>query len=137
MPLFILKLRQAQQSKFAYTSPLSQATIKNIMSDKDRIELNEEELRQKINLETGQLTWTELQKYYAKGNVIIVNPGLDLIDAAAKFAEDDKAVVQNWIQSEKIKRALDEDAIQWNERKSSFWTVVVAPWVLVQEIIKH
>lgn len=107
------------------------------MSDNERIELNEEELRQKINLETGQLTWAELQKYYAKGNVIIVNPELDLIDAAAKFAEDDKAVVQDWIQSETIKRALDEDAIQWNERDSSFWTVVVAPWILVQEIIKH
>ena len=107
------------------------------MSDKDRIELNEEELRQKINLETGQLTWTELQKYYAKGNVIIVNLELDLIDAAAKFAEDDKAVVLDWIQSETIKRALDEDAIQWNERDSCFWTVVVAPWILVQEITKH
>lgn len=107
------------------------------MSDDERIELNEKELRQKINLETGQLSWTELQKYFAKGNVIVVNPELDLIDAAAKFAEDDKEVVGQWIQSEKIKRALDDDAIQWDKRNSNFWTVVVAPWILVQEIVKH
>jgi hypothetical protein len=107
------------------------------MSDNDRIDLNAEELRQKINLETGQLSWPELQKYFAKGNVIIVSPELDLIDAAARFAEDDKEAVASWINSETIKRALDDDARGWNERNSSFWTVVVAPWILVQEITKH
>ena len=107
------------------------------MSDDNRIELNAEELRQKINLETGQLSWPELQKYFAKGNVIIVDPQLDLIDVAAHFAEDDSEVVGDWISSEKIKRALDDDARGWNDRNSSFWTVVVAPWILVQEIVKH
>lgn len=107
------------------------------MSDNERIELNEEELRQKINLETGQLSWQELQKHFAKGNVIIVKPELDLIDVAARFAEDDKAAVAQWIKAEDIKRALDDDARQWNERNSDFWTVVVAPWILVQEIVKH
>ena len=107
------------------------------MSDNNRIELNDEELRQKINLETGQLSWTELQKHFAKGNVIVVKPALDLIDVAARFAEDDKDAVAQWIQSEDIKRALDDDARQWNERNSDFWTVVVAPWILVQEIVKH
>jgi len=107
------------------------------MSDNERIELNAEELRQKINLETGQLSWQELQKYFAKGNVIIVTPELNLIDVAAQFAEDDKDAVAEWINSEKIKRALDDDARQWNVRNSRFWTVVVAPWILVQEIVKH
>ena len=107
------------------------------MSDNDRIDLNAEELRQKINLETGQLSWPELQKYFAKGNIIIVSPELDLIDAAARFTEDDKEAVASWINSETIKRALDDDARGWNERNSSFWTVVVAPWILVQEIVKH
>jgi hypothetical protein len=107
------------------------------MSDNDRIELNTEELRQKINLETGQISWSELQKYFAKGNVIVVSPELDLIDVAARFAEDDKQTVGTWIASEMIKRALDDDAREWQERQSHFWSVVVAPWILVQEITKH
>ncbi len=107
------------------------------MSDNNRIELNAEALRQKINLETGQLSWPELQKYFAQGNVIVVSPELDLIDTAARFAEDDKEAVARWINSEMVKRALDDDARGWNERNSSFWTVVVAPWILVQEIVKH
>lgn len=107
------------------------------MSDNERIELNDEELRQKINLETGQLSWTELQKYFAKGNVIVVQPDLDLIDVAARFAADDKDSVAQWIENEAIKRALDDDARQWQARNSDFWTVVVAPWILVQEIVKH
>ena len=76
-------------------------------------------------------------KYFAQGNVIIVSLELDLINVAAKFAEDDKALVGEWINSEQIKRALDNDARQWHERNSDFWTVVVAPWILVQEIAKH
>lgn len=107
------------------------------MTDKERIELNAEELRQKINLETGQISWSELQKYFAKGNVIVVSPELDLIDVAARFAEDNKDAVGAWIESEMIKRALDDDARQWQERQSDFWSVVVAPWILVQEIVKH
>ncbi|MFO7604501.1 MAG: DUF2288 domain-containing protein [Gammaproteobacteria bacterium] len=107
------------------------------MSDPKYIELDQTELRQKINLETGQLSWPELQRYFAKGNVIIVAPELDLIDVAARFAEDDKTAVATWIEAEKIKRALDDDARQWEARSSHFWTVVVAPWILVQEIVSH
>ena len=33
-----------------------------------------------------------------------------------------------------LHRAMDEDAIRWETEKSEFWAVVVAPWVLVQEI---
>ena len=36
------------------------------MSDENRIEFNEEELRQKINLETGQLGWDELADQLAE-----------------------------------------------------------------------
>ena len=102
------------------------------MSD-ERIELNSEELRQKINLETGSIEWSELVKHFAKGMVVVIGTDLDLIKVAECFAADDQAQVAQWIEEEKISRAQDDDARRWNEHNTEFWSVVVAPWVLVQE----
>jgi len=102
------------------------------MSD-ERIELNSEELRQKINLETGTIEWSELVKHFAKGMVVVIGTDLDLIEVAERFAADDQVQVAKWIEQTKIARAMDDDARRWNEHNTTFWSVVVAPWVLVQE----
>jgi len=33
-----------------------------------------------------------------------------------------------------IGRATTEQALDWQQRQVSFWAVVTAPWVLVQEV---
>lgn len=103
------------------------------MSDNSRLEFNEEELRQKINLETGRIGWQELARYFAKGYVVVVDPSLDLVDVAVKFCADNKAQFESWTHDGLIHRAQDDDARRWNENNSVFWSCVVAPWVLVQE----
>ena len=52
------------------------------------------------------------------------------------MAEDTDSIHkhQKWIETGKIQPATDENARVWNENKAEFWSVVVAPWVLVQEI---
>ena len=106
------------------------------MSD-ERIELNSEELRQKINLETGSIAWSELVRHFAKGSVVLIGSELDLIEVAERFAADDQSQVAEWIEENKISRAMDDDAPRWNEHSTEFWSVVVAPWVLVQEKSTH
>jgi len=106
------------------------------MSD-ERIEFNSEELRQKINLETGTLEWGELVRHFAKGMVVIVKPELDLVEVAERLAADDTNQFNAWIEQGKIARALDDDARRWNKTKPLFWSVVVAPWILVQEKTEH
>ena len=107
------------------------------MTDETHIEFNEKELRQKINLETGQLEWAELARHFAKGMVVVIDPSLDLIDVAVKFCADDKAQFEQWTNDGLVRRALDDDARRWNEEASVFWSTVVAPWLLVQEIAKE
>ena len=96
--------------------------------------MNDIEIRDRINLETGRLYWPELQKQFASGAVISVAPELDLVDVAVKFAEDDRDSVHTLITAGKVSRATDEDGRRWNEVNQTFWAVVVAPWVLVQEM---
>lgn len=106
------------------------------MSD-EPVELNAAELRQKLNLETGQLPWSELQRHFARGMVVVVGPKLDLIEVAAAFAEDNRQQIEQWLQQEQLARAHDEHAMKWIEQEPEFWSVVVAPWVIVQEIRPH
>ena len=95
---------------------------------------NLDELGARLNAETGRLAWVELQRHFAHGVVIRVAVGLDLVDVAARFAMDDRAAVQDWLATGQVGRATDADALGWQARQANFWAVVVAPWVLVQEI---
>lgn len=97
-------------------------------------ELNVEPLHEKLNLETGRLVWAELQPHFARGAVISLDPALDLVDVAMKFAQDDKNSVAAWLSQGVVRRATDVDARHWDASQPQFWAVVVAPWVLVQEI---
>ena len=91
-------------------------------------------LRAQLNGETGKLSWQELERHFARGVVIRVERGLDLVEVAASFAQDDQATVARWMQEGIICRAATEHALDWNQRQPDFWAVVIAPWVLVQEI---
>ncbi|MBS0311387.1 MAG: DUF2288 domain-containing protein [Proteobacteria bacterium] len=94
-------------------------------------------LRAKLNLETAQLTWPELERHFARGDVIKVATGMDLVDTALHVAENNAATVQAWLADGRIARAELSDAEDWHARQPMFWAVVVAPWVLVQEVVKE
>ncbi|CAI8801604.1 DUF2288 domain-containing protein [Methylocaldum szegediense] len=91
------------------------------------------ELRRKLAEETGQITWQELERHFARGALIVIGPELNLVETAARIAEDDAVSVQGWIQRGQVVRATDEHARRWVHSRSRLWAVVVAPWVLVQE----
>lgn len=93
------------------------------------------DLRTRLNAETGKLVWPELERHFARGVVIRVDPSLDLIDVAVAVAEDDKVKVEAWMNAGMVSHPSLEDAREWVERQPDFWAVVVAPWVLVQEAV--
>lgn len=93
----------------------------------------EEILRDKLNAETGKLSWEELQRHFARGVVVVVGGELDLIDVAVKMALDDSAAFEAWLCAGTVQRAGAEHAERWRRDAPQMWAVVVAPWVLVQE----
>ena len=92
------------------------------------------ELLQKLNLETGKISWPELQRYFARGVLVIVSDGADLVATAKAVSEDDKNYIEELTKNGTLIRAHDEHARRWQQTDPVFWAVVVAPWVLVQEI---
>lgn len=97
------------------------------------VRVEHSELKAKLNTETARIRWSELERHFAHGALITIEPGLDLIDAAAAMAQDDKAAVQAWLSSGQLHRTAAEEALRWSGDDAELWCVVVAPWVLVQE----
>ena len=93
-----------------------------------------EALCAKLNNETGRVTWRELEGHFARGAVVKVARELDLIDIAACIAGDEADRFSALLESGQVNPATPVDAEDWGRRDASFWGVVVAPWVLVQEI---
>ncbi|CAL63472.1 Conserved hypothetical protein [Herminiimonas arsenicoxydans] len=90
-------------------------------------------LHAKLNMETSQIAWAELLRYFAGGLVVVVADDMDLVEVAARFTIDDKVLVEQWLNAGKIAKATDAQASQWLEADAMLWTVVARPWVLVQE----
>lgn len=87
-----------------------------------------------LHEESGELAWRELLPHFARGAVVRVAPGLDLIAVAEAFREDDSARVGSWMRSGAVARASDDDARRWTRVEPVFRAIVVAPWVLAQEL---
>jgi len=92
----------------------------------------EEDVRIKLNKETGKIGWLELEKHFASGNVVTVSPELDLIEVAYQVSQDNKAAVEGWVTAQQLGAATDEQAAEWHASYSELWAVVVAPLVLLQ-----
>ncbi len=88
----------------------------------------------KLNLETAQVAWTELQKFFARGSVIWVDESLDMIDVAHCMAQDDSGAIKNWMDKKLVAPVQDEQAKCWLSNDAWLWSVVVRPLILVQQI---
>ncbi len=91
-----------------------------------------EALRARLAAETARAAWSELERHFARGRLVTVAPGEDLVEIAARFAEDDRDSVAEWLNSGTLVRTTDSQAGHWAETDALVWTVVVPPWILVQ-----
>lgn len=98
--------------------------------------MTDDELRANFHAETSKLPWVDLEKHFARGVVFKVANGVDMIDVAIVMCRDDKDTLEQWIKEKKVSGADIEDAKKWHESSASLWTLVVVPWILVQEVTK-
>ena len=90
-------------------------------------------LHAKLNLETAEIAWIELQRFFAQGVLYAVDAGIDLIDVAYAISVDDAARVKAWMDSGVFVAVTDAQATDWHQRNAVLWSVVVKPWILVQD----
>ncbi|MBL4583744.1 MAG: DUF2288 domain-containing protein [Pseudomonadales bacterium] len=90
-------------------------------------------LRAKLNAETAEISWMELQRPHAAGNVIQVSATLDLVEVGAHFVTDNSAKIQTWTTAGDIQPVTDTQAAAWVVVNQTLWALVISPWVLVQD----
>ena len=83
--------------------------------------------------ETASISWKELEPFFAKGALLWVDAGLDLIEAAEGMAEDNRDKVAAWLAAGSLGEVSATRALDLVERDPSLWAVVVSPWILIQE----
>ena len=83
--------------------------------------------------ETAAITWAELEPFFARGVLLWVDGGQDLVAVAEAMASDDRRRVQAWMEQGFLQKLDDARAQDWQSRDPQLWAVVVAPWILIQD----
>ena len=97
-------------------------------------DIENDAIKQQIAGETSKIAWHELQYFFASGMAVYVSDELDLVEVASCFADDNKAMVEKWMQNNLVMPVPDEQAKSWYDNEAMVWAVVVKPWVLVQQV---
>ncbi|GAB1259978.1 DUF2288 domain-containing protein [Aurantivibrio plasticivorans] len=92
------------------------------------------ELFEKLNRETAKIDWKGLEPHYAMGSLVVVSPGTDLVQVAIHFAKDNAKEIQALLESGQLERVQEGQAEEYGRAEATFWAVVVAPWVLIQDV---
>jgi hypothetical protein len=90
-------------------------------------------LRTELNSQTSLIAWPELLRFFATGTVVRVADSLDLVDVALQMVRDNKDAIAQWMQDDKVGPVSDAQASDWLEQNVALWSVVVKPWILVQQ----
>ena len=88
---------------------------------------------EKLHSETALMHWSDLQRFFAQGKVLHVENSLDLVQVAIWLAEDSVGELAPFIESNSIASPSNDQARSWYNNNVELWTVVVAPYVLVQQ----
>ena len=81
------------------------------------------------------MDWETLIPHAKRDAVIVVDGALDLVEVGVAIAEDNAAVVQNWLSELLLHKPSLEELNDWNaEPEKQFNTLIVQPFVLVTAI---
>ena len=99
----------------------------------DNTEFEQLSTKERLLSETARIAWKELQRFFAQGVVLNVDPELDLVEVACYVAEDDAQKLSELVKDELVVHPSNVQARNWYQQDAQLWSVVVAPYVLVQE----
>ena len=95
--------------------------------------MDKEEIKVKLLAETAKIGWQELEKFFARGVLLKVSKEHDLVEVAAQMACDESDAVASLMQTNGLVEVDVDQAKIWSKQNAALWTVVVSPWVIVQQ----
>lgn len=89
---------------------------------------------QELEGECAPVFYKEIEKFFAKGMLVLVAKDLDIINVALSIQKDETKQMQKWIDGKQVIRVHDDHAIKWSQSNEPLMAITAVPWVLVQEI---
>ncbi len=99
-------------------------------SSKDQ---NSQALRTELTEMMGPVQWELLKPHVKRDAVVVVNPHLDLADVGVAIATDNTQAVERWITEQLIMKPNAKQLMQWEAGNTRFQSLIVQPYVLVQD----
>ena len=94
-----------------------------------------QDLRAELAENLDEAEWEWLVPHVMRDAVVVVAHQLDLVDVGEAIASDNVTLVQRWISEELISKPSTTQLSDWNgDRTKRFHTLIVQPYVLVQEL---
>ncbi|GLH35701.1 MULTISPECIES: DUF2288 domain-containing protein [Pseudomonas] len=82
--------------------------------------------------ETATIEWKALERFWAKGDLIWVDPSLDLIAVAEVMAQNRSEMFAKWRDDGTVGPVTAEQALDLQTRDPEIWAVVVSPFIVIQ-----
>lgn len=94
-----------------------------------------QDLRAELVGNIDEAEWDWLIPHVQRDAVIVVANELDLLDVGVAIASDNVSSVQHWIGEQLLAKPSLTQMARWNsDRHKRFNSLIVQPYVLVQEI---
>jgi hypothetical protein len=93
-----------------------------------------EALLERLGNEVGEIHWSGLERHFARGALVWVDPDQDLVQVALGVVQDDTAMISALMEEGGIRGVTTEDAAAWQRGGATLRALVAAPWVLVQPL---
>jgi len=71
--------------------------------------------------------------FFCQWLVLHVKACQDLLVVAEQLSADNAALFKQWLSDKTVQKVSDEQALAWYEADVQLWTLVIKPWILVQE----
>lgn len=94
-----------------------------------------QDLRAELAEMVDEAEWDWLVPHVQRDAIVVVDPGLNLLDVGVAIANDSVASVQHWISEGLIAKPSVAQLNDWErDRSRRFTTLIVQPYVLVQDL---
>jgi hypothetical protein len=91
--------------------------------------------REELALNIDEAQWQWLKPHLERGALITVADALDLAETGERIAADDSESLTAWISAGKVGKPTDEEIAAWDKvPEKKFLTLIISPYVLIQEI---
>ena len=101
--------------------------------DLESRDLQSKDLYAELTKMMGPVPWEVLKPHVQRDAVVVVNEQLDLVEVGVAIASDQTQAVERWINEQLIHKPTAEQIVSWNGEKQSFTSLIVQPYVLVQD----